>query len=169
MNGDRTAATIAMIAGCAVGALVAVTTARMSAIAAAVAGAVASLVLQGTKVALATHAFAVGVGDLKIAALAGAAAAAGAVAGGRWRGQPMLLTAASLVSLGVAVSTWSLALLVWELAHPLPHHLHVTVPAVLLGAPLLGGVACALVIPGCNAGHVAMSWLAIIVSMTFSV
>lgn len=169
MDGRDSAVVTAMIAGCGLGALVAVTTTRMSAIAAAVAGVVSALLLQGVLIALNTHSLAFDTGALEIAGEAGVAAAAGALLGARLRCQPMRLVASAMVSLGVVVLTVTLAGLVWELARPFADYPHITVPLVLLGAPLLGGVACALVIPGCHAGHVAMSWLAIIVSMTFAV
>ncbi len=169
MDGRSTAGIVAMIAGCGIGALVAVTATRMSALAAAVAGALSTLLLEGVLIAMNTHSVAFDAVTLQVAAGAGVAAAVGALIGGRWRGRPMVLVASAMVSLGVVVLTCALAALAWELLRPLPNHAHVTVPAVLLGAPLLGGVASALVIPGCHPGHVAMSWVAIIVSMTFAI
>lgn len=166
MDGDGGAASVAMIAGGGLGALVAASVARMPAVTAGVAGAVAALLLQGMLVAWQTHGLALDAGELRVAALSGAVAALGALAGNRRRGEPLVMTASALVVLGVTALVWYLGAAWMVASQP---HANVAIALFVIGAPLLGGAVCGLLVPGSSPGHVALSWLGLVIGMTFAI
>jgi hypothetical protein len=169
LDGASSVATIAMIAGCGLGALVAVTVARMTLVTAGVAGAVAALLLQGVLVAWGTHTFALDAEHLRIAGLSGLVAAAAAFAGSRRRGAPLLMTTSALVVFGASTLVWTGGALWLELTSPAHDLVHAAIAAFVIGAPVVGGMVCGLLVPGSNTGHVALAWLGLVIGMTLAI
>lgn len=156
------------IAGCALGAAAAACAVpRLTLPTAAVAGAVAMALVRGGMALFEAGSMTLGWADLVDAAL-GAAAAAGAAALARGRSRLSLTPVlAGLVSLAVVSGVW---LLGGAVTKALPGHVdRLVIWTVAVLAPVAGGSATALVVPGSRGRDIVVGWLALIASVTVAV